>query len=88
MKADGMRVVVVLTSGRPVIVDQILSQADALLAAWLPGTEGDGVADVLFGKFKPAGKLSFSWPRDTTTDYHLGTPGYHKLFDIGYGLSY
>jgi hypothetical protein len=44
------------------IVGQMLGKADALLAAWFPGAEGDGVADILFGGYKPAGKLSFSWP--------------------------
>jgi beta-glucosidase len=73
MKAAGMRVVVVIVSGRPLPIDELLPHADAILAAWLPGSEGDGVADVLFGAHKPSGKLSFSWP---------------GLFAIGYGLSY
>jgi len=73
MKAAGMRVVVVLVSGRPLAIDDLLPHADAILAAWLPGSEGDGVADVLFGAYKPTGKLSFSWP---------------KLFKTGYGLGY
>ena len=88
MKAEGMKVVVVLTSGRPMIIDEIMPYADALVAAWLPGTEGDGVADVLFGSHKPSGKLSFSWPKAGTTNYRIGSPGYEKLFDVGYGLSY
>jgi len=88
MKADGMKVIVVLTSGRPMIIDDLLPYADAVVAAWLPGTEGDGVADVLFGTHKPSGKLSFSWPKGTTTDYRIGSVGYQKLFDVGYGLSY
>ena len=88
MKADGMRVVVVLITGRPVIIDDVLPYADAVVAAWLPGSEGNGVADVLFGAHKPGGKLSFSWPKGTTTDYKIGSAGYHKLFDVGYGLSY
>jgi beta-glucosidase len=88
MKADGMRVVVVLTSGRPMIIDDLLPYTDAVVAAWLPGSEGDGVADVLFGAHRPTGKLSFSWPKASTTDYHIGSAGYQKLFDVGYGLSY
>jgi hypothetical protein len=55
--------VVVVVSGRPLILGDALSQADAVVAAWLPGTEGQGVADVLFGDYKPTGKLSFTWPR-------------------------
>jgi len=87
MKADGMRVVAVLTSGRPMIIDDLLAFADAVVAAWLPGSEGDGVADVLFGIHSPRGKLSFSWPKASTTDYRIGSAGYQKLFDVGYGLS-
>ena len=86
MKADGMRVIAVITSGRPMIIDDLLPYADAIVAAWLPGTEGEGIADVLFGTHKPTGKLSFFWPKATTTDYRIGSTGYHKLFDIGYGL--
>jgi beta-glucosidase len=83
-----MRVIAVVVSGRPLIIDELLSEADAVVAAWLPGSEGDGVADVLFGAHEPSGKLSFSWPKGTTTDYHIGSPGHHTLFDLGYGLSY
>jgi len=54
---------VILFSGRPLILGDVLDQSDAFLAAWLPGTEGDGIADVLFGAYKPTGKLSFAWPR-------------------------
>jgi beta-glucosidase len=84
----GIPVVVVLVSGRPLIVDELLPKVDALVAAWLPGTEGDGVADVLFGKAKPAGKLSFTWPRGSSTSFHRGDSGYETLFSFGYGLSY
>src|SRR6185369_12272799 len=57
MKQSGMPVVVVLLSGRPMIIDKVIDKADAFVAAWLPGTEGHGVADVLFGDFKPVGRL-------------------------------
>ena len=80
--------VVVLLSGRPVLIDKILGSADAIVAAWLPGTEGDGVADVLFGDHKPTGKLSFTWPKDTATSFHRGDPGYQTLFPFGHGLSF
>ena len=59
MKTDGMRVVVVLTSGRPMIIDDILPYADAVVAAWLHGSEGDGVADVLFGAHTEAERQTF-----------------------------
>ena len=88
LKSQGMRVVVVLVSGRPLVIDEILPQADAILAAWLPGTEGDGIADVLFGSHKPNGKLSFSWPKGSSTTFHIGEAGYRKLFDYGFGLTY
>jgi beta-glucosidase len=88
LKSAGIPVVVVLVSGRPMIIDDILSKADAIVAAWLPGTEGDGVADVLFGGYRPSGKLSFTWPRGTSTTLHRGEPGYQVLFPFGHGLSY
>jgi beta-glucosidase len=60
-----------------------------LLAAWLPGTEGDSVADVLFSAYKPAGKLSFSWPRSMAqVAAHERDANYDPLFKYGYGLSY
>jgi beta-glucosidase len=77
MKAAGIPVVVILFSGRPMLADDVLSHADAFIAAWLPGTEGNGIADVLFGDYKPTGKLSFTWPRSS------GTP-----FPVGFGLTY
>jgi beta-glucosidase len=88
MKSQGLRVVVVLVSGRPLVIDEVLPHADAIVAAWLPGTEGDGVADVLFGAYKPGGKLSFSWPKGTSTTFHVGDSGYKALFEVGYGLTY
>ena len=70
MKAAGIPVVVVLYSGRPMAIQPALEKADAFVAAWLPGTEGAGIADVLFGDCKPTGKLSFRWRRclRTATD--------------------
>jgi len=63
-KASGAQVVTVLLSGRPLILGNALDASDAFLAAWLPGTEGQGVADVLFGDYKPTGKLPRQWPRN------------------------
>jgi beta-glucosidase len=89
MKAAGIPVVVVLLSGRPMILDKTIDKADAFVAGWLPGTEGDGVADVLFGDYKPTGKLSFSWPRSMAQiGVHKGDANYDPLFKYGYGLSY
>jgi beta-glucosidase len=57
------KLIVILISGRPMIVTDVLQISDAFVAAWLPGTEGQGVADVLFGDQPFTGKLPFSWPR-------------------------
>jgi beta-glucosidase len=89
MKKAGIPVVVILVSGRPLIIDDVFRQADALVAAWLPGTEGQGVADVLFGNYKPTGKLSFTWPRSTEQILiKKGDKNYDPLFPYGYGLTY
>jgi beta-glucosidase len=88
LKGAGLKVVAVIVSGRPLFLDGILDQADAILAAWLPGTEADGVADVLFGTYPPTGKLSFTWPRASSDSLRREDPGYQKLFGFGYGLSY
>ncbi|MBB6367227.1 beta-glucosidase [Xanthomonas sacchari] len=95
LKADGIPVVAVFLSGRPLWVNRELNAADAFVAAWLPGSEGAGIADVLLRSpqggvqhdFK--GKLSFSWPR-TATQYanNVGQKHYDPLFAFGYGLRY
>lgn len=88
MKQAGMPLVVVLISGRPLIIDKVIDKADAFVAAWLPGTEGRGVTDVLFGDFKFVGKLSFSWPRSMDQiPINVGDPNYDPLFKYGYGLT-
>jgi len=63
LKKAGLPVVVILISGRPMIINGVFDQADAFVVAWLPATEGQGVAAVLFGDYKATGKLSHSWPR-------------------------
>ncbi len=89
MKSAGIPVVTILISDRPMILGDALDKSDALVAAWLPGTEGQGVADVLFGDFKPTGKLSFSWPRAMAQlPLNMNSPNYDPLFKYGYGLSY
>lgn len=89
VKKAGIPVVVVLLSGRPIIIDKIIDKADALVAAWLPGTEGRGVTDVLFGDFNFSGKLSFSWPRSMDQiPINVGDAEYDPLFKYGYGLQY
>lgn len=89
LKAAGMPVLVILLSGRPLILGKVLDRADALLAAWLPGTEGGGIADVVFGDFTPAGRLSFTWPRSMAQiPINKGDADYDPLFPFGFGLSY
>lgn len=90
MKATGIPVVVIVLSGRPLILGAVADQADALVAAWLPGTEGAGVTDVLFGDAKPTGKLSFTWPRSMAQVPvgHRQTGDEPPLYPLGFGLSY
>jgi beta-glucosidase len=88
-KKAGIPLVVVVVSGRPLILGDVLDTADALVAAWLPGTEGAGVADVLFGDYKPTGKLSFSWPRSMgQIPINVGDAKYGPQFPFGFGLTY
>jgi beta-glucosidase len=88
-KRSGKPMVVVLLSGRPLILGEVVDAADALVAAWLPGTEGGGVADVLYGAVKPTGKLSCTWPREMAQiPINVGDASYQPLFAYGYGLGW
>ncbi|WP_165916638.1 glycoside hydrolase family 3 protein [Caulobacter sp. BK020] len=95
LKAAGVPVVGVFLSGRPLWVNPEINATDAFVAAWLPGSEGGGIADVLIGDKagKPRtdfrGKLSFSWPK-TAGQFTLnrGDKGYDPQFAYGYGLTY
>jgi beta-glucosidase len=82
------RIVVLLVSGRPLILTDHLDGWDAFVAAWLPGTEGQGVADVLFGDQPFSGKLPYTWPRsvDQLPLSALEDSGEEPLFPFGYGL--
>jgi len=89
MKQAGLKVVVVLVAGRPMILDPILDWADAIVVAWLPGTEGAGITDVLFGDVPPTGKLPHSWPRSMAQiPINVGDATYDPLFPYAYGLTY
>jgi beta-glucosidase len=83
------RCVVLIVSGRPMIVPASLRKnIDALVASWLPGSEGEGVADVLFGKRPFTGKLPVSWPRSVAQEpINVGDPGYNPLYPFGWGLT-
>ena len=89
LKAQGIPTVAVMLSGRPLYVNPQINAADAFVAAWLPGSEGEGVADVLLGKHDFTGKLSFSWPkRPDQTPLNVGDANYDPQFAYGFGLSY
>ena len=95
LKAAGIPTVSVFLSGRPMWTNPEINQSDAFVAAWLPGTEGAGVADVLIGDAagKPrndfTGTLSFSWPKTGKGEpLNVGQPGYDPQFAYGYGLTY
>lgn len=83
----GKRVIVLLISGRVLAVAEEVTQSDAFIAAWLPGSEGAGVADFLFAidGFKPKGKSPYSWPANLT-DFPIAQYAEHALFQFGYGL--
>lgn len=87
----GKPVVTVLTSGRPVWANDLMNLSDSFVIAWLPGTEGKGVADVLFRQHgaRFSGTLSFSWPKSVCqTPLNFGDKDYAPLFATGYGLTY
>ena len=95
LRADGIPVVSVFLSGRPLWTNPEINASDAFVAAWMPGSEGGGVADVLIADAggRPrrdfSGKLSFSWPKSAAqTALNVGQPQYEPLFAYGYGLSY
>lgn len=79
--------VVILISGRPLIVNTQLAQSSALVAAWLPGTEGAGVTDVLFGDYPFKGTLPVSWPAAVTQEPLNTGDSQAPLFPFGYGIS-
>ncbi len=88
-KAKRIPIVVILISGRPVIINSFLNKSNAFIAGWLPGTEGEGIADILFGDYKPTGKLSHSWPRSMKQiPINVGDKNYNPLFPYGFGLTY
>jgi beta-glucosidase len=86
--AAAKKCVVVVVSGRPLILDPgRLSKIDGLVAAWLPGSEGAGVADTLFGRRPYTGKLPVTWPRTLAQEpINVGDANYHPLYPFGFGL--
>ena len=83
-----IKCVVVVISGRPIVIEPYIASIDALVAAWLPGTEGQGITDVLFGDYEFTGKLPRTWFR--TVDQlpmNVGDSYYDPLFPYGFGLT-
>jgi beta-glucosidase len=88
LRASGVPVIVVLVSGRPLDIASQLTNWNALVAAWLPGTEGQGVADVLFGVVQPTGKLPMTWMSSASQQPINNGDGKTPLFPYGFGLGY
>jgi beta-glucosidase len=88
LKNYNIPVIVIVISGRPININPIIHHCDALIAAWLPGTEGEGISDVLFGDYPPVGRLSQTWPRSTSQiPINVGDPVYNPLFEYGFGIT-
>lgn len=89
----GPKTVVILVSGRPLLVNNAIDIADAFVVAWLPGSEGHGIAEVLFGDYNFVGKLPHSWPRSWANYKGKFGPNFWDesktpLYELGYGLTY
>ncbi|MFF4350776.1 glycoside hydrolase family 3 N-terminal domain-containing protein [Streptomyces sp. NPDC001530] len=83
-----MKCAVLIVSGRPQLIGDRLGSIDALVASWLPGTEGDGVADVLYGKRGFTGQLPVTWPKsESQLPINVGDTSYDPQFPYGWGLT-
>nr|WJM00640.1 1,3-beta-glucanase 1 [Lilium hybrid cultivar] len=83
-----VKCVVVIVSGRPLVIEPFLGSMDAVVAAWLPGSEGQGVADVLFGDYEFTGKLPRTWFKSVDQlPMNVGDKHYDPLFPFGFGLT-
>ena len=80
--------IAILVSGRPLIINDQLTKVNAFVSAWLPGTEGHGMTDVVFGDFDFVGKLPVTWPSSVTQEPINDGDGQTPLFGLGYGLTY
>ncbi|NRB79527.1 MAG: glycoside hydrolase family 3 C-terminal domain-containing protein [Saccharospirillaceae bacterium] len=94
LQDSGIPVVSIFVSGRPMIINEEIESSEAFVAAWLPGSEGDGIAEVLFKNaadevnYNFKGKLSYSWPKSVGSTPNIGDLGYDPLYEFGYGLTY
>jgi beta-glucosidase len=88
LKSQNIPTVALLISGRPMIIGEALQHSDAMIAAWYPGTEGDGIAEVLFGLFDPKGKLTHSWPNHMRQiPINFGDESQNPLYPYKHGLT-
>ncbi|WP_419872822.1 glycoside hydrolase family 3 N-terminal domain-containing protein [Candidatus Pristimantibacillus sp. PTI5] len=88
VKSSGVPMVVIMLSGRPMIVTNQLPDWKGFVAAWLPGTEGNGLSDVLFGDYDFTGKLPLTWPRSMSQiPNNSNDTNYSPLFPYGFGLN-
>ena len=87
LKEAGIPTIALIVSGRPMILGEIPTYADALFAVWYPGSEGDGIAEVLYGDYLPTGKLTHSWPKDMSqVPINVGDSAYNPLYVYKHGL--
>ena len=89
----GVKTLVILISGRPLVVTNEINKSNAFVAAWLPGSEGEGIAEVLFGDYNFKGKLPHSWPNDVTDYKQKYGPNFwdktlKPLYEFGFGMTY
>ncbi len=88
LREYGIPVITVLISGRPMITNATMHNSDVFMAAWLPGTEADGIADLFFGDYLPTGKLPMTWHKSNETiPMNFGDDNYDPLFPYGFGLT-
>jgi beta-glucosidase len=92
LRQHSRKTIVIIISGRPLVITDVYQQADAWVAVWLPGTEGNGVTDVLFGDYPFTGRLPYTWPRTNEqlpiniNNIELTSGCDSPLFPFGYGL--
>ncbi|MBN1649622.1 MAG: glycoside hydrolase family 3 C-terminal domain-containing protein [Spirochaetales bacterium] len=86
LKEMDIPLVLIVLSGRPLLITDQIELCDSVLAAWLPGTEAAGLADIIFGAYAPTAKLSFTWP--ASKDFFSERNDRTTLYPLGYGLTY